>query len=192
MKQEFKSKDFLLILLYSPGTGTAVNEPISGRTRITKAVFLFKEEVWKDWQFDRLFIELPSFAAWNYGPYSSEVFADLEFFVKLGFIRSSEVEETPSQEAAEEYDRFEEDAFDYSEQSFSEYTEEQFTLNDRGVSYVEQKQLYSSLSEAQIRVLTEFKSRINVLSLRELLRYVYQKYPSMTTKSKIKDQFSLG
>ena len=38
-------KDFLLLLLYSDGVSKALNEPVVGRTRLTKMLFLFKQEI---------------------------------------------------------------------------------------------------------------------------------------------------
>ena len=36
-------KDILLLLLYSPGVTEQINEPIKGRTRILKILFIFKK-----------------------------------------------------------------------------------------------------------------------------------------------------
>jgi len=38
-------RDILLLLLYSPGVSSQVNEPIAGRTRLVKMLFLFKKEL---------------------------------------------------------------------------------------------------------------------------------------------------
>jgi hypothetical protein len=37
-------RDVLLLLLYSPGKRGAINEPIVGRTRLVKMLFLFSKE----------------------------------------------------------------------------------------------------------------------------------------------------
>jgi uncharacterized protein YwgA len=188
MPDIFNRKDFLLTFLFSPGCSNQVNEEIAGRTRITKAIFLFKKEIWKEWRFESLFPVLPDFTAWKYGPYSSDVFADLEFFVKIGFIISSEAPETvvPTIEAAEEYERFEEDGSDIEEE-ISEYTEEVFKLSDLGMRYVRERGLYESLSDHQRQTLSAFKCKVVNITLKDLLRYVYGKYPEQTSKSVIKD-----
>jgi len=38
-------RDILLLLLYSPGVSSQVNERIAGRTRLVKMLFLFKKEL---------------------------------------------------------------------------------------------------------------------------------------------------
>jgi hypothetical protein len=44
-KKKMSGKDFLLALLYCPGKDSAENEPVIGRTKLTKMVFLFEKEL---------------------------------------------------------------------------------------------------------------------------------------------------
>lgn len=190
MADRFSAKDFILVFLYSPGVNDVPNEPVAGRTRITKAIFLFEKEIWTVWKFDHLFPDLQAFAPWLYGPYSSEVFSDLDFFIRLGFITSSEasVDTLASVEAAEELEMYQED-FSVSEyEALGEYVEESFALSALGMRYVEEKALFGGLSDTQKGILKEFKSKINTLSLKDLLRYVYGRYPQWTSKSTIADK----
>jgi hypothetical protein len=81
-------KDLLLLLLYSPGTTKNVNEPIVGRTRMMKAVFLFKTELFKRFKENIELKEenLYEFFPWFFGPFSADVYNDLTFFILRGFV----------------------------------------------------------------------------------------------------------
>ncbi|MDR0909725.1 MAG: hypothetical protein LBM77_08155 [Spirochaetaceae bacterium] len=86
-KANMDGKDFLLTLLYCPGITNTTNEPIEGRTKLTKAVFLFEEEIEKDF-FNSTMLLSPmfQFEPYNYGPYSQKLFDDLKFFLSIEFI----------------------------------------------------------------------------------------------------------
>ena len=69
-------KELLLSFLYSPGNGEAVNEPILGRTKLVKMMFIFEKEISKDF-FKEKDVSLPEFIPYLYGPYSAQVMDDL-------------------------------------------------------------------------------------------------------------------
>ena len=58
-------KKLLLLLLYAPSEKEKFNDPISGRTRLMKMVFLFKEELCSDFMKDKIFegVDLPEYFA---------------------------------------------------------------------------------------------------------------------------------
>jgi len=62
---------------------------------------------------------------------------------------------------------------------------ETFELTDDGIKVAET--LFNSMDQQQREEIERVKSRFNSLDLRQLLRYVYKKYPESTTESKIKD-----
>lgn len=101
-------KDVLLLLLYSPGRTDSPNEPIDGRTRLTKMLFLFKEEAFKAFRAGTSINEenFYQFFPWNFGPFSRDVYDDLTFFELRGFIEKGESEEETLPEAAAEWDRW--------------------------------------------------------------------------------------
>ena len=97
-------KDILLLLLYSAGVTNQINEPIKGRTRILKMLFIFKEEVLKYFKKntginDENFYE---YFPWNFGPFSSQVYDDITFFLLRGFIITKYTNEEALPEAASE------------------------------------------------------------------------------------------
>jgi hypothetical protein len=187
-------RDILLLFLYVPGVTGRTNEPIRGRTRLTKLLFIFEKEIYSHFRFDKQIApeDLPEFSAWKYGPFSRDVFDDVEFFQRIGFVA---VEESPSGEAAvEEADeerRWQEmtqwgDAA--SPDEYAEFTEESFALTRTGIEFVESTGLYTGLSHSQRSVLEEYKRRFNGAPLYAILRYVYAKYPAMTVRSEIREQ----
>jgi len=182
-------KDVLLLLLYSPGRGDRPNEPIVGRTRLVKMLFLFKEEAFPHF---RSHVDIPpdkfyQFFAWNFGPFSRDVYDDLTFFVLRDFIKTSEVEEEALPESAAEWQAWLDCAPDAADEDLiSEFEEVSFALTEKGVAFA--AELYENLSAAQRRLLKEFKKRTCEVGLRALLKYVYENYEQMTDKSQIKEE----
>ena len=189
-KKIFNSKHILLLLLYSPGRSEEFNEPIEGRTRIIKSMFLFDKEVKKDFSRDTE-VSLAEFFPWHYGPFSKEVYSDIEFFINNGFIEDTMLDTEKSEAELDEAANWREDYVLDSDKSsdFEPRNEERFELTTKGSDFTSEK-IYSSLSENQILLLKTFKSKINSASLRSILRYVYLKYPKYTSKSKIRGSFA--
>jgi uncharacterized protein YwgA len=183
------SKDILMILLYAKGSGGKLCEPIRGRTRLVKMVFLFKKEIWGKLKFDEIIPKdaLPEFEAYDFGPFSSQVYSDLEFLVNLGFVKVQGIDgsEILTEEALEySYWQVTSNA---DESEMTEEKEQEFSLTNMGREFVEEK-LKHQLSAEQWAYINEFKARCTSTPLRALLRYVYAKYPKTTTKSKIRDE----
>lgn len=182
-------KDVLLLLLYSPGKTDEPNEPIVGRTRLTKMLFLFKEEALKHFRAGTKITEdnFYRFFPWSFGPFSRDVYDDLTFFELRGFVERTISDEETLPEAAAEWDRWLNlSRSDSSEESISEYDEMEFKLAPKGEEFA--RALYSSLTPAQRRLLKEFKSKFARSSLRAILQYVYSNYPEQTEKSRIRER----
>jgi hypothetical protein len=188
-KKRISGKDFLLSLLYCPGKDDKENEPIFGRTRLTKMVFLFEKEMKKEF-FDDVDITLPNFDSYYFGPFSKELFDDLSFFVSIDFIYAektsipiSNVEEKEIEMALD--DDWEDTGFENDER---ELVELKYSLSPQGLKYVVEN-IWGVLSDTQKKSLKKFKRQINVISLDSLLRYVYKKYPDYIDKSIIADRY---
>jgi len=182
-------RDLLLLLLFSPGARTDVNEPIVGRTRLVKMLFLFKAEVLTHFHKGTSIApeEFYSFFPWDFGPFSTDVYDDLTFFILRGFVESSDTETEPLPESAQEWEQWLQNAeVDEATDSFGEYHEESFRLSDKGADFA--SHLYESLSQSQKEVLRTFKARTSRAPLRALLRYIYETYPDMTTRSRIRSE----
>lgn len=191
MANKLKAKDILLLLLYLPGRTETINEPIVGRTRITKMMFLFERELYK--QFKNISLEsLPEFFAYNYGPFSKDLLDDLRFFKMIKFIEDQELNESLTEAEAGEYLYDIEEDYEYPTElnlyDVESPTQTQYKLTEKGMKYVNDK-IIKSFDPEQIEILELFKTKINSLSLDQLLYYVYNKYPDMTTNSLIKDKY---
>ena len=182
-------RDILLLLLYAPGKSGVINEAIVGRTRLVKMLFLFKQEAMKHFRAgteinDDNFYQ---FFAWDFGPFSSQVYDDLTFFILRGFVSSTAANEEPLPESAAEWQEWISlSGASQNEEDIDPYEEEAFSLTEKGVAFT--KQMYDLLSNAQRQLLQEFKARLATAPLRAILRYVYTTYPRMTEQSKIKEE----
>lgn len=185
-KKVATTKDLLLLLLHAKGSRGLVAEPIVGRTRLMKMIFLFDKELRHDFRMGTAVEEaaIPVFEPYDFGPYSSQVYSDLEFLVDLAFVKVSVAGDALPDEEAAEYDYWRATAADAAEE---EAELEQFSLTNTGRKFVERGRA-GELTDAQQTLLDEFKGRCTRTGLRSLLKYVYAKYPETTTKSKIRDQ----
>lgn len=183
-------KDVLLLLLYSPGIADSVNEPVIGRTRLVKMLFLFKKEVLSHFRSgtDVTDDNFYKFFSWNFGPFSRDVYDDLTFFILRGFIEPSPTtdEESLPEAAAEWEEWVKSSGAEAPVEEIQEYQEEAFKLTEEGKKFAET--LYICLSKEQKTLLKTFKSRMCRTPLRAILRYVYTTYPDFTDKSQIKEQ----
>lgn len=185
MEKVKSCKDLLMVLLYARGHTGHLCEPIVGKTRLVKMVFLFKKEVIRKYNLDVPIAEsaIPDFEAYSFGPFSGKVYEDLEFLVDMGLVdvAGSDEEELLEDEKREyEYWQAKGGSEDHPFQ-------ERFFLTDLGIQFVDSR-LKGSLSTEQWRVIDDFKKRCTSAPLRALLKYVYSRYPEMTKKSTIRDE----
>jgi uncharacterized protein YwgA len=176
-------KDLLMILLYARGHTGEQCQPIQGRTRLMKMVFIFKKELLDKINKDKTISDeaIPEFDAYDYGPFSAQVYSDLEFLIDMGFVEFRDIgSESAYPEESQEFKHWTED--DLSQTNYQE-----FFLSSLGKNFVKDV-LLSSFTDDQMRLIGEFKSRCTGTTLRALLRYVYTKYAAYTTESKIKDE----
>jgi uncharacterized protein YwgA len=176
-------RDVLLLLLYAPGKTNVVNEPISGRTRLVKMLFLFKQEVLPEFRAGTDISEenFYQFFPWDFGPFSSQVYDDISFFQLRGFIETTASAEESVPEAVAEWEKWRESTEIGNDVDV--YEEETFRLTELGVAF--SQRMFDRLTEAQRKLLVTFKKRLGSAPLRALLRYVYQTYPDDAAKSKI-------
>lgn len=183
-------RDILLLLLHSPGRSDEINQPIAGRTRLVKMLFLFRKEALKEFRKGTEISEenFYEFFPWNFGPFSSQVYDDLNFFELREFIERGETEEETIPESAAEWAMWLSSSRpDSSDDEMSEYSEETFTLTEKGLKFVEAN-LLPLLAPAQVKLLREFRARLEDAPLRAILKYVYENYPEQIVNSTIREQ----
>ncbi len=174
------SRRNLLLLLIGPEA-----EGLGGMTRLQKLLFLLEREEGLT----------PTeggyeFEAYKAGPYSAQLYDDLEFLENLGYLEADVTAEASEAEAAE-IDRLSFDHLMSNEQSEAEtpdsFEERRFRLSDEGRRRVEEL-LKSGEFKPLADKIRRVKSKYGKFSLNDLLYHVYTKYPEMTTESEIRDK----
>ncbi len=177
--------DFLLLLLYLND-----KEPILGAIRLEKMMFLFNMEIApmlseKGLKSDKL----PEFIAYNYGPFSKDVYEQIELFKGIKFIQVTDLNAT---EEMVEVDDLEELYFvdEMTNKGFvlkADGKYYKYTLIKMGENYVVDR-ILPNVNDEQKSLLEMFKKKITSINPKQLLKYVYSKYPDYTTKSLIKNE----
>ncbi|MUV57781.1 type II toxin-antitoxin system antitoxin SocA domain-containing protein [Halogeometricum sp. CBA1124] len=144
--------------MYTPNDD-GVPQPIYGRTRIMKAMFLvqrkLKEEFGEDAGFD--------FEAYKYGPFDKGVYDALEDLIQKKLIHKIPAEDDSSPR-----------------------DEPRYELTEKGQE--EAKRLYEQLDMEKKRLLRWVRYQQAERPLGSLLSYVYRKYPDMAAESEISDR----
>lgn len=183
--KKLNGADYLLLLLCLDNRA-----PIYGAIRLEKMMFLFNEEIaprLKETGLDS--DKLPGFISYNFGPFSKDVYEQVELFKGIGFLQVTDLK---AGEELIEADDWEEGPFD------EELRYSGFQLNEEkryykyqmlklGEEYVNSK-IIPELTPEQLSMLLQFKKKITSLSPKQILRYVYTKYPKYTSNSLIKDE----
>lgn len=144
--------------MYTPNK-EGVPEPIYGRTRIMKAMFLVQRKLNEEFGEDAGF----EFKAYKYGPFDSGVYTTLEELKEKKLIKKTAPEDHASPRDEPKYE-----------------------LTEKGAE--EAKDLYEQLDERQQQLLQWVRYQQADRALGSLLSYVYRKYPDMTTESEISDR----
>jgi uncharacterized protein len=184
--KKLKGADYLLLLLFLDNKA-----PILGAVRLEKMIFLFNNEISSKLKENGLESEkLASFIAHNFGPFSKDIYEQIEFFRGIGFVKVTNLN---SNNELEEIDEWEESTFideiwnDEKGISIPNRKFMKYELTKVGEDYVNEK-LISSISDKQFEMLEKFKKQIEKISIKDLLHYVYVNYPEYTKNSLIKDE----
>lgn len=175
--------DVLLLLLYAKGASNKLNEPIKGITRLEKLIYLLDQEggfhkYVSDYQFE----------PYDFGPFSNELWDDIETLKDESLVETQRVssryfvEVSDGEKALEEENEFTENVTEPSKEKEIEI----YSLSETGERVAEQ--LFNELTPEEQHVLENIKKEFNSISLFELIRYVYLKYPKSTTHSRIREK----
>jgi hypothetical protein len=172
--QPFETDDAIVLVLGAPG-GKERQGYLEGVTRLEKLIFLLERETpVQDW-----ITEKADFMSYRFGPFSSKVYQAADTLAAAGLIRDS------ANPAKDEEDDWESLSALIDREDLLPYSTRTFELTDRGRKYYDA--LLSELPPEAERVLTDFKTRFGRLPLRQLVRYVYERYPQFTDQSEIRD-----
>jgi hypothetical protein len=182
-------KDILLLLLYSDGVTEQLNEPIKGRTRLVKMLFLFCKEGLNHFKAGTEINDdnFYSFFPWYYGPFSQEIYDDINFFQLRDFIELKNIESDNLNISFEEASYYTNLTGLTIEQDTDRdsFMEQEICLTEKGKLFTES--LYKELTVSQKHILKQFKKKFNSTPLKAILRYVYKTYPDTTENSVIRD-----
>lgn len=180
---EITRKDILLLLLYVPGPKKQYNESIKGITKFTKLLYLLKELH----NIDKYVKKYYSFEPYKIGPFTREIYDDVDFFQSLGFIEKKKTGTIQESEYFE-FEEFLEDVIPEIEmESISQdiYKETEFMLTTKGEKFAEK--LSNQVSIKILEACRQIKTKFGLLPLSDLLKYIYLKYPEMASKTIRKD-----
>lgn len=130
------------------------NEAVEGITRMQKLVFLAQHEV------DEVEEDQYEFEAYDYGPFSKDLYGDLDALVENEFVDSRE-ETTPGGNNKQVYE-----------------------ITEKGERLLE---MYRDALDEQIPIdsLSELKKEYNRMPLLQMIKRVYDNYPDMAVNSKL-------
>lgn len=167
--------DAIVLLLGAPALADRNPGTIRGITRLEKLVFLLERETSaKDW-----LTEEADFKAYNFGPFASKVYQAVDKLSAANIITDS------SKPATTVDDTWEENNIIGELSAANDlYATRDFSLTERGKRYYEA--LVRELGPNAVDELSIFKSKFANVPLRQLIRYVYLRYPAFTTKSVIR------
>lgn len=167
-------KETIILLLYDKPQVAKIRKVT--RTYIEKMLFLLKKEA-------GFAISDYTFKSDDYGPCAGEMYDDLELLLGLGIIKTQKG-------AIDVIDKLDDEVH---EQSIYDFTS---VGGKKGTLYFEltatgnkvASKLYKELSEDEKTRLNYVKREFGSFPLRDIIRYVYNKYPEFTDKSKIKKE----
>ncbi len=196
MKNKLSDGDIVLLLLYANDCSS-----IRGRTRFQKILFVFEKEIYEQYGFnnDLKGQQLFNFYAYDYGPFSTKAYKILEFFINIGMVEKVKTKnilefgidgigDYQIIDSDIEQFRNSKQPGDMEDITFPSIdTDEEYRLSEKGKNFVEEKLLLFYKDDKK-EVLDSLKTKLGKSSLSDILKYVYSKYPEMTTKSKIRDE----
>ena len=141
-------------------------ERVRGVTKLQKLLFLIEQETefFKQYEDDVAF----NFAPYKMGPFSDEVYSEIEFLLQLSAIESEPMEKPAG-----------------TGQANSLLENKEFQITSKGEKIA--AQLVEVLEPEYVRELESLITRYNSMDLKQLLQHVYSEYPEYAVNSEIQD-----
>lgn len=169
---EIEVDDLIVLLLGAPNP-TGERGRIEGVTRLEKLVFLVEKERAPAW-----LTEDAGFFPHNFGPFSAKIYTAVDTLAAAGLVEDSGSLAQSTEDAWETEHVI-------GERPSDPYATRIFELTPTGQRYYEA--LLRELPPSVPDELRLFKKQYAGLPLRQLIRYVYERYPDYTDKSIIRD-----
>lgn len=170
-----ETDDAIVLLLGAPGATGRDQGRVEGITRLEKLLFLLERET----EAENWLKEDADFSPDNFGPFSAKAYQEIEMLVTAGLVEdSATLSESPE-------DTWETEHI-IGERTPEPYATRNLALTDKGQRYY--RALLSELPSEAESAIAELKRRFGSIPLRRLIRYVYERYPTYTDKSLIRDE----
>ena len=177
--------DLMVLLLYAKGYTGNLNEEIRGITRLEKLMYLLL----KEGGFGEMLFQEVAFEAYDFGPYSAEVYDLLESLSMMGIVTIRQEEISNIKDIIDIYYAEEEGQVEEPARIMEIYS----LTRDRGFR-IARKLLQERVTDEEFKRVENIKTKYNGLKLEDLLKYVYETYPESAKKSRIIERIlgSLG
>jgi uncharacterized protein YwgA len=181
--------DLVLALLYADAGSSSQPSPVVGITRLEKLLFLLTID--EGFLKDAPPTETFSFVPFRMGPYTPEVYDEVDFLESLGLISKESSETRSATDAVHDDELFSDLVIDKYQKSAAQTSDEAevFRLTEEGKNKA--LSAWRRLTEEEKAKLRRVKQAFNTMNLRQFLRYVYKKHPEYTTESEIKEYLGL-
>lgn len=168
--------DLIVLLLGSPTKVPRLQNRIDGITRLEKLVFLLERELPT---IETFMSESAEFEAYNFGPFSSKIYQAIET------LAAAQIVDESTEFSGSDDDTWETESVIGLDEPYA-YSERRFELTDRGRRYF--AALKKELPDGLVEQVGAFKERFGALPLRQLVRYVYERYEDYAERSLIRDE----
>lgn len=173
---QFEVDDAIVLLLGAPTRFPQLEGRIDGITRLEKLLFLLEKESVAG----RFLTEPLLFRAHHFGPFSERVYQAVELLKAAGLTEERGRSSSSGEESWEAVNIVGLTGPD------APYVSREFRLTPLGTRYYDA--LVKALDASVVQSVSAVKNQFAALPLRQLIRYVYQRFPEFTEKSKIKDE----
>ena len=170
---EIDKAGLILLLLAAESSKPELRFRCDGITRLEKLLFLVEQETNVQSELDEPF----TFEAYHYGPYSKDVYDEVDFLRGMQLLDERRVEVSSGLDLSEEADML-----DAEDVSADRYVERRFQLTEDGKNVA--RVLSTRLSSEGKAQLAGIKKRYGSMPLRQLLRYVYSRYPDYSRRAR--------
>jgi uncharacterized protein YwgA len=144
--------DLLLLLLFADGRTGLINEPIEGKTRLQKELFLSQKNL-KDNRVTKPY----SFRPYIYGPYCKEIYSDIDWLKEEEIIVEDQKADTYGGKLRI------------------------FSLSDRGINEVREMLKEPNICN-QYEMIRKIKRAYNSMSVVDLVEYTHNEYSDYVGK----------
>jgi hypothetical protein len=165
--------DLVVLLLGAPGGGE--QGELKGVTRLEKLVFLAERET----PVGKVLTDRPDFRSHKFGPFSAKVYKAVDNLAAAGLLDDSKAVDAESPDDSWEAGNV------VIGSDAAPYVTRDFKLTPVGERYY--AALINELPAGVEGELERFKKQFAGQPLRQLVRYVYRRYPEYTDKSEIRD-----